>query len=134
MAKMLYKVGSKKVGIGGKRKGYVARPYYATKQNELDIIRQVARNYGGVNEGEVYAVLQALANAFEDTLFHGHPVKLPGFGTFRISFSSRSHPTPGAVSADDISDPRIIFTPDPRLRKILKEQTTFEPAEREDGA
>ncbi len=125
MFKIPFKVGPKKVGIQGKKLRYVARPHCAPKLKEMDIIEQVIRNYGGVNKGEVVGVLDALANEFRNMLFLGHAVKLMGFGTFRISFSSDSYETPEEVTPESIRNARIIFTPDKTLKNDMKKNAVF---------
>lgn len=121
-----FKVGPKKVGLGGKQLKYVARPYYAGKQNEKDIVKQMVENTHGVNEGMIYSVLEAVIQEFREHLFLGHPVKLAGLGTFRVSFDSATHDSPNDFTAADIKNPRIIFTPDMSLRKEMAQVLQFQ--------
>lgn len=121
-----FKVGPKKVGIRGQQLKYVARPFYASRLTEDNIIEQIVRNYHGLNKGMVYMVIDAILREFRNFLFYGHPVKLKDFGTFRVSFNSTSHDTPDGFTQEDIKNPRIIFTPDARLREELKREIEFE--------
>ena len=125
MYKMMYKVGTKKVGFGQQQKRYVARPLYAPKLNGRDILRSVVNNYAGLTQGEVFSVCDAVANEFRNHLFMGHPVRLMGLGTFRVSWDSKSHERAGEVSAADISRARILFTPEAALLGELKSETEF---------
>ena len=121
-----FKVGPKKVGLGGKQLKYVARPYYAGKQSEKDIVKQTVENTRGVNEDIIYSVLEAVTQEFREHLFLGHPVKLAGLGTFRISFDSATHDSPDDFTATDIKNPRIIFTPDMSLRREMAQVLRFQ--------
>ena len=121
-----FKVGPKKVGIGGKQLKYVARPYYAPKLSEGNIIEQITETNTGVSKGMIYSVLEAIIHEFREQLFLGHPVKLAGLGTFRVSFDSESKDTPEGFSGADIKNPRIIFTPDMDLRREMSNVLKFE--------
>ena len=121
-----FKVGPKKVGIGGKQLKYVARPYYASKLSEDNIVEQIAETSAGINKGMIYSVLDAIIREFREQLFLGHPVKLAGLGTFRVSFDSESKDTPEGFSGADIKNPRIIFTPDMDLRREMSRVLKFE--------
>ena len=121
-----FKVGPKKVGLRGQQLKYVARPYYATKLSEADILNTIVRNYDGLNKGELFSALDAIVNEFRNHLFSGHPVKLMGLGTFRVSFNSESHDTPEGFTSKDIKNPRIIFIPDKGLREEMKKEIVFE--------
>ncbi len=123
---ILYKVGPKKVGIRGEQLKYVARPFYAPKLSEKDIIDRIRDNYMGITRGMIHSVLDAVVNEFHNQLFNGHPVKLTGLGTFRISFNSEAHDTPDTLTADAIHNPRIIFVPDISLRREVKDGIVFE--------
>ena len=121
-----FKVGPKKVGIGGKQLKYVARPCYAPKLNKDDIVEQIAENNRGVNKGMIYGVLEAINQEFRHFLLNGHPVNLAGLGTFRVSFDSESKDEPVGFTDADIKNPRIIFTPDIALRREMLKELKFE--------
>lgn len=125
MYKMMFKVGPKKVGLGGKVLRYVARPFYAPRLTDRDILRSVVKNYAGLTQGEVFSVCDAVANEFRNHLFLGHPVRMMGLGTFRVSFGSKSHARRGDVTHEDISHARILFTPEPELLNELREEMEF---------
>ena len=121
-----FKVGPKKVGIGGRKLRYVARPYYAVKLNEDTVVRQIAELNMGVSKGVVYSVLEAIISEFKQFLFLGHPVKLAGLGTFRLSFDSESKDSPEGFTAADIKNLRILFRPDVELKKEMYAKVKFE--------
>ena len=121
-----FKVGPKKVGLRGEQLKYVARPFYASRMTEDDIIESIVRNYSGTNKGMVAMVLDAIQREFRNHLFHGHTIRLRNFGTFRLSFNSASHDSPNDFKAEDIKNPHIVFTPDISLRRDLKSELTFE--------
>ena len=126
---ILFKVGPKKVGLGAEQLKYVARPFYGPKQSEGDTIKQIVRNYHGIHPYQIRGVIDAIVNDFQNQLMHGHPMKIAGLGTFRLSFNSTSHDTPEAVTAEDIKNPHIVFIPDPELKKIIRERVVFEKFE-----
>lgn len=126
MYTFLFKPGPKKVGFGEQQTRYVARPFYGCKHDEKNILHQIVRNYSGMQRGLVAAALDAVANEFVNFLLTGHAVKLMWVGTFRLSFDCRSQESPEKVTGADISCPRIIFTPDPELKKMMREELSFE--------
>ncbi|MCR4614081.1 MAG: HU family DNA-binding protein [Bacteroidaceae bacterium] len=132
MYKMMFKVGPKKVGLGGKNLRYVARPFYAARLSDRDILCSVARNYAGLTKGEVFSVCDAVANEFRNHLFMGHTVRLMGLGTFRVSFDSVSKERRSEVKAEDISHPRVLFTPEPELLDELRNETKYVEEGKED--
>ena len=119
-----FKVGPKKVGFGDQKTKYVARPYYAPKIDK-DSLYEAVRESSGVQKGRVVDVVEALITQFEQLMMNGHVIHLENFGTFRISFESKSKETPDGFSDKDIKNPRIIFTPDIKLRKKVKESLFF---------
>ena len=126
---ILFKAGPKKVGLRGTQLKYVARPFYGAKQSEGDTIKQIVRNYRGIQPYQVHGAIDAIVNDFQNQLMHGHPMKIAGLGTFRLSFNSASHDTPEAVTAEDIRNPHIVFIPDPELKRIIRERVVFEKVE-----
>ena len=125
-ATIWFKVGPKKVGLRGQQLKYVARPFYGPKQSEQDTIDQIVRNYDGLRAYQVHGVVEAIVNDFQNQLMHGHPVKIAGLGTFRLSFNSVSHDNPDDFTAADIKNPHIVFIPDPKLKRMIRERVVFE--------
>ena len=125
-----FKVGPKKVGFENQRTVYVARPYYASKIDKDSLYDNVMQS-SGVKKEKVVGVVDALITQFEQLMMNGHTIQFGDLGTFRISFESASKDTPDGFTDKDIKNPRIIFTPDIKLRKKVKESLFF--TEMKDG-
>ncbi len=86
------------------------------------------------SEGETYAVLNNLGRYMPEVLLSGETVKLPGIGSFRISFHSKSVlDIRDFRSQTMISGPRILFTPDPQLRDRVLRGLSWELGGVKDG-
>lgn len=76
---------------------------------------------------EVEAVFEALSDFIPMQLQQGHTVKLPGIGSFRISFKST-----GCENIEDfkpssmIKNERLIFTPSPEFKEKIFSDLEFE--------
>jgi len=57
----------------------------------------------------------------------GDSVKLDGFGSFRLSFSSDGAAIKEEVTANNITDIRIIFDADDEIKELVK-KTKINPA------
>lgn len=125
-----FKVGPKKVGFGNQRTAYVARPYYASKIDKHSLYESIMDS-SGIKKDKVVGVVDALITQFEQLMMNGHTIHLEDFGSFKISFDSASKETPDGFTDKDIKNPRIIFIPDIRLRKKIKESLFF--TEMKDG-
>lgn len=76
---------------------------------------------------EMEAAMEHLAAFIPQQLLQGHTVKVPGLGTFRISFKSKGVASVADFSASSmISEPRIMFTPDRALRTSIISNLVFE--------
>ena len=76
---------------------------------------------------EMEAAMEHLANYIPQQLLQGHTVKVPGLGSFRISFKSKGVSDISTFNAGTmISDVRILFTPDKALRDSVIGNTAFE--------
>ncbi len=119
MSTIRFKVGPKKVGFQQQKVKYVARPKYGNKMGEKEILDNIEESYGGAKRGEVQMALDAVVRQFSKFMMEGHPIRLSWLGTFRVSFDSKSKDSPEGFSKKDIKNPRIIFTPDKELKKML---------------
>lgn len=54
-------------------------------------------------------------------LKNSNKIRLDGFGIFKLSFSSEGHEKEEDVSAQDIKNLRVLFTPSPELKKELSD-------------
>ena len=70
------------------------------------------------------AILRTMFDEITQTLHIGHPVSLPGFGTFKVkSMPARKGRNPNTGEAIDIPARRkITFTPAKALKEKLNEQ------------
>jgi predicted histone-like DNA-binding protein len=65
------------------------------------------------------AVLEAFLHVVPEKLADGRIVELGDFGTFRISVSSEGTTLAEDVSARNITDTKVIFTPGKRFKQML---------------
>lgn len=76
---------------------------------------------------EMEAAMEYLAAFIPVQLLQGHTVKVPGLGSFRISFKSKGVSDITSFNAGSmISDVRILFTPDKELRESVLGNVYFE--------
>lgn len=76
---------------------------------------------------EMEAAMEYLAAFIPVQLLQGHTVKVPGLGSFRISFKSRGVSDITSFNAGNmISDVRILYTPDKSLRDSILSDIGFE--------
>lgn len=76
---------------------------------------------------EMEAAMEYLAAFIPQQLLQGHNIKVPGLGTFRISFKSKGVSDISTFNAGNmISDVRILFTPDKALRDSVINNLAFE--------
>lgn len=107
-----------------------AKPkYHATVRSKGRIKAGTIANdistMAAINSLDAAAVLEAFTSVVPDRLAEGHIVELKGFGTFRLSVSSRGARDPRDVTAQDIKDVRILFRPQKSLLEQLS-STVFE--------
>ena len=65
------------------------------------------------------AVLEAFLHVVPEKLADGRIVELGDFGTFRISVSSEGAALAEEVTARNITDTKVIFTPGKRFKQML---------------
>lgn len=76
---------------------------------------------------EMEAAMEHLANFIPQQLLQGHTVKVPGLGSFRVSFRSvGASEIVDFLPSQMIKEPRILFTPDKELRTKVISNLTFE--------
>ena len=96
---------------------------------------------GGISEGIIRAVLDALASEMKSSMPWGHNIKIDGLGVFSLSLGfDTSTPSEKEIAQqqgrDDDADPKlkyrhvcikgINFKPDPNLLKEMNRQATFD--------
>lgn len=106
-------------------KKWYATPNSAKPLSERELVKAAIKNTT-LSPAEMRTSLDAVAEYVPQQLRQGHTVKLPGFGTFRLSFNSK-----GSDTVDDfdpqqmIRNPRIIFTPDAAFRDSVLHNLEF---------
>ena len=117
----------------GPQKWY-ATPNSSAPFNEKEMV-QDATEFTTLSPMEFRAAIELLAAYVPRQLKQGHTVKVPGLGTFRISFKSRGADTPDAFNVQEmIYDVRIIFIPEAGFREqVLLNFEFVDGGVREDG-
>jgi predicted histone-like DNA-binding protein len=67
----------------------------------------------------VKSVIENLKVVIQKRLDAGYSVRLDKFGSFRVSVSSTSAPTPEELSSRNVKQTKLIFTPAPKLKDSL---------------
>ena len=97
--------------------------WYATarlsgKRGLKDLSKDLAE-LSSLSPGDVQNVIVNFIDQVPKWLMQGNSVKLDGFGTFRLSFSSEGVETQDEVTANLIKDIRIIFEPDGLIKERI---------------
>lgn len=105
--------------------------WYATPKSETPLSGKAMTRAATANTTtapiEMEASLELLAKFVPQQLQQGHTVKIPGLGTFRLTFKSD-----GVENIDDfrassmIKNARIVFTPSKELRESVLSGLSFE--------
>lgn len=100
-----------------------APKYYATVKSDgranTQTIAKSINSISTVSSVDTAAVLEAFLTVVPEKLADGRIVELGEFGTFRISVSSEGAAQPEEVTARNITDTRVIFTPGKRFKQVL---------------
>lgn len=72
---------------------------------------------------DILAVIQSLVDKLPEYLRFSHKIKLGNFGTFKLSFSAIGQEEETNVSAKDIKNLRVLFTPSVDLKHSLSKVT-----------
>ncbi|MDD5184244.1 MAG: HU family DNA-binding protein [Paludibacter sp.] len=105
--------------------------YASTKLTGKRALKDLSKDLAGVSSlsaGDVQNVISNLINELPKWLMEGDSVKLDGFGTFRLSFSSDGAATKDEITANSITDIYVIFKPDDEIKALVK-KTKVNPAE-----
>jgi predicted histone-like DNA-binding protein len=100
-----------------------AEKYVATAQRNHtvsyeDILQEVAKQ-SRLNNGEVYAAIEALIEVSITFMKQGHGVRLGDFGIFKPTFSAASQDTADTATVDSIKRKHILFQPGKKLREFI---------------
>ena len=105
-------------GGGGEKKFYAN----AKMTGEVSIQTLISRieKISTVSGADIRAVLYALTDVVPEEMAAGNVVKIGELGHFRVSLSSEGHETAEEVNEASIKKSRVIFTPGPKFRQMLK--------------
>lgn len=76
-----------------------------------------------LTEIDVKAVLSALSSKIIFHIEMGDKVKLDDLGIFKLAFSGKGRESREEVTARDIDDVHILFTPESKLKRLIKRFT-----------
>ena len=97
--------------------------YYVTVRSsgrtDTNIIAKRINSMSTVSSVDTAAVLEAFLHVVPEQLAEGHIVELGDFGRFRVSVSSEGAEHAEDVTARNITDVRVIFTPGKRFVQLL---------------
>ena len=99
-----------------KEKKWYAGPKLTGKRGLKDLSKDLA-DLSSLSPGDVQNVISNLINELPKWLMEGNSIKLDGFGTFRLSFSSDGVAKKEEVSAKLIKDIRILFDADDEIKE-----------------
>ena len=109
-----------------KQKKWYAAPRQ-TGNRDLKSMSKDLADVSSLSAGDVQNVIVNLIDQLPKWLMEGISVKLDGFGSFRLSFSSDGVATKGEVSVNQIKDVRILFDADSNIKDRIQ-KTKINPA------
>ena len=108
------------------------KKWYATSRltgkRDLKNLSKDLAEVSSLSAGDVQNVIVNLVDQLPKWLMEGDSVKLDGFGTFRLSFSSEGEAVKEDVTADSIKDIYILFEPDVAIKDRVS-KTKVNPIE-----
>ena len=100
-----------------------AKYYAAVVANgsvDFETLAEMISEQSALSESDCLALLNILEVNIIRELKQGRIVRLGKLGNFQISLSSKGFETEGEVSAEGITNTRILFRPAVKLRTMLK--------------
>jgi len=98
--------------------------WYATTRltgnRDLKNLSKDLAEVSSLSAGDVHNVIVNLIDQLPKWLMEGNSVKLDGFGSFRLSFSSEGEAVKDDVTADSIKDIYILFDPDVAIKERVQ--------------
>ena len=96
------------------------RKWYATTRltgkRDLKSLSKDLSEVSSLSAGDVYNVIVNLIDLLPKWLMEGNSVKLDGFGSFRLSFTSTGEVLKEDVNANSIKDIHVIFEADVAIK------------------
>ena len=99
-----------------KEKKWYATPRL-TGNRDLKNLSKDLSEVSSLSAGDVQNVISNLIDQLPKWLMEGNSVKLDGFGSFRLSFTSTGEVLKEDVTAASINDIHIIFEPDVAIKE-----------------
>lgn len=112
--------------LNGSKK-YYATPVYEGTVEFDSLVDRLSRTCT-VTPADIAAVLRVLSDELPEYLMEGKSVNLENLGHFRLSFSSKGQERSEDVSANDITNIRVLFKASPKLSKEVQ-KTNFKKKE-----
>ena len=109
-----------------KEKKWYASPRL-TGSRDLKSLSKDLSEVSSLSAGDVQNVIVNLIDQLPKWLMEGNSVKLDGFGSFRLSFSSEGEAVKDDVTADSIKDVYVLFEPDVAIKERVS-KTKVNPA------
>lgn len=100
--------------------------YAAPKYGEEVDIRMLAEDISKsctLTPADIRAVIESLIDRMPFYLKNSNKIRLDGLGIFKLSFSSEGKEKSEDVTAKDIKNLKVIFTPNNELRNALQDIT-----------
>ena len=106
------------VAGGGTKKFYAS----SITDGEVDIegLTKQIEKISTVSGADIRAVLYSLVDIVPDILADGKIARIGEIGYFRVSISSNGHDTAEEVNGSSVKSSKILFTPGPKLKSMLK--------------
>ncbi len=99
---------------------YYARPEYNGVSDIRDIMDRLS-DASTLTHADVRAVVEGLLQLIPEQMKRGEVVKVGELGNFKIGFTSQGKDNPNDITARDIEEPYIIFTPSKEFKKAIKD-------------
>ena len=90
-----------------------------TGNRDLKNLSKDLSEVSSLSAGDVQNVIVNLIDQLPKWLMEGYSVKLDGFGSFRLSFSSEGEAVKEDISADSIKEIYILFVPDVAIKERI---------------
>jgi predicted histone-like DNA-binding protein len=110
-----------------KEKKWYAAPKLTGKRTLKEFSVDLSEK-SSLSSGDVQSAIVNMIQEMPKWLMNGDSVKLDGFGSFRLSFSSEGVATKDEVTANLITDIRLIFDADDAIKERIA-KTKINPAE-----
>ncbi|UXP32017.1 HU family DNA-binding protein [Reichenbachiella agarivorans] len=116
-----YKVVTKKPGLSSQVRYYPV----LTGRKVVDIyeVCDYISKQSSFNHPDVVGIVEALIDAVPYFVSMGDNVRLDGLGTFSVHASSKGKESAEEVTSRDISELKMSFLPDKRIKRAIKGMT-----------